>query len=765
MKISEEGKRQAGRPVPQKNQIERRSFLKISALAGGGVLLGLYEAPKLAAQGRGGPPAAPPDPHNFIRVAADGTVTIISKNPEVGQGVRTMLPMIIAEELDVDWKSVKIEQADFDDTKYTGQSAGGSTATPNNWTPMRQVGAAGRALFVTAAAQTWNVPEAECTTASGRVSHQASNQSLGYGELAAKVASLPSPVLASLKLKDPKDYKIIGHTQPGNDVHSIVTGKPIFAIDVKVPGMLYAVYEKCGVLGGKVASSNVDDIKKMPGVKHAFVVERPDITSAVVGDPGLESGIAIVAETWWHAQSARKKLQVTWNEGPRADQSSAAYAAKADEMSKQKPQRAIKEDGDVEAALGGAAKVVESAYSYPFIAHAPLEPQGATAHWHDGKLEIWTNSQQPGGGRRQVAQTLGITDKDVTLHMVRGGGGFGRRLTNDYMIEAGYIAKEIGVPVKLLWSREDDMTHDYYRPGGFQYLKAGLDASGKVVAWRNHFISYGEGDRFVSSGAMGPTEFPQRFVPNYALHASVQPLGIRTGALRAPSSNAFAFVIQSFIDELAHAAGKDPVQFRLELLDSAQPVAAAPPPAPGGRGGFGPGGVNPERMKGVVQLVAEKSGWGKRTLPKGTAMGVAFHFSHQGYFAEVAEVKVDAANKVKVNKIWVAADVGSQIINPGAADNIVQGGIIDGLSEMMGQEITVEKGRVVETNYDKHTMMRLTQAPPEIEVHYLTSNNGPTGLGEPALPPVLPAVANAIFTATGKRVRSLPLSKSGFSWA
>jgi isoquinoline 1-oxidoreductase beta subunit len=529
--------------------------------------------------------------------------------------------------------------------------------------------------------------------------------------------------------------------------------------------MLYAVYEKCGVLGGKVVSSNLDDIKKMPGIKQAFVVERPDITAAVVGDPGLESGIAILGETWWQAQAARKKLQVTWNEGPRADQSSEGYAKRADEMSKQAPQRTIREDGKVEDALSGAAKVVESAYSYPFIAHAPLEPQGATAHWHDGRLELWTNSQQPGSGRRQVMQTLGITDKDITMHMVRGGGGFGRRLTNDYMIEAAYISKEAGVPVKLLWSREDDMTHDYYRPGGFQYLKAGLDASGKVVAWRNHFISYGAGEQFVSSGAMGPTEFPQRFVPNYALHSSVQPLGIRTGALRAPSSNAFAFVIQSFIDELAHAAGKDPVEFRLALLDSAQPMPAAPAPAPGGRGGFGAQGLNAERMKGVVQLVAEKSNWGKRTLPKGTAMGVAFHFSHQGYFAEVAEVKVDAANKVKINKIWVAADVGSQIINPGAADNIVQGGVIDGLSELMAQEITVEKGRVVQTNYDKHPMMRLAQSPPEIQVDYLKSNNNPTGLGEPALPPILPAVANAIFSATGKRVRSLPFSKSGFSWA
>ncbi len=731
-------------------RIDRRSFLKISALAGGGVALGLYVEPNAEAQGRGGP-QAPINPNAFIRVAADGTVTIMAKNPEVGQGVRTMLPMIIADELDVDWKSVKIEQADLDSSKFNGQSAGGSTATPQNWTPMRQVGAAGRALFVTAAAQTWSVPESECATASGHVLHKPSDRSLSYGQLASKAATLPPPSLPSLKLKDPSEYKIVGHAQQGTDVRAITMGKAPFAIDITLPGMLFAVYEKCGVFGGKVASANLDEIKKMPGVRYAFTVERPDITDPILpGEPGLENGVAIVADSWWLAQSARKKLKVTWDEGPRAGFSSVAFAQHAEEMSKQAPQWTIRKDGDADAAFQSAAKVVEAAYSYPFISHAPLEPQNCTAHFKDGKLEMWTNSQQPGSGRGLAARTIGIDQSDVTVHMVRGGGGFGRRLYNDYMAEAAYIAKQIpGTPVKLLWTREDDMAHDYYRPGGFQYLKAGVDSSGKIVAWRNHFISYGADQKFVSSGAMGPTEFPQRFIPNYALHASVQPLGIRTGALRAPSSNAFAFVIQQFIDELAHAAGKDPVEMRLELLSA------------GGQGQ----GLNPDRMIPVVKAVAEMSNWGKRTLPKGTGMGVAFHFSHSGHFAHAAEVTVSAANKVKVNKIWVAADVGSPIINPSGAENICEGAVIDGLSEMMGQEITVEKGRVVQTNYHQHTMVRLAQAPPAIEIRFLKTEHPPTGLGEPALPPVLPAVANAIFAATGKRVRQLPLSKSGYSWA
>ena len=739
--------------------LQRRSFLKISMLAGGGLVFGLATEQELEAQGRGGPPQAAPIPANYIKIAANGTVTIVAKNPEVGQGIKTMLPMLIAEELDVDWKQVKIEQADIDPSKFNAQSAGGSTATPTNWDPMRQVGAAARAMFVTAAAQTWGVPESQCTTASGRV--MSGTKSIGYGELTAIVATLPVPDFASLKLKDPSAYKIIGHTQIGVDLPQIVTGKPIFTIDVKLPGMQYATFLRCPVLGGKVVSANLDEIKKMPGIRNAFIVDRPELTT-VTGRPGdLVSGIAVLGDTWWHAQKARQALKVVWNEGPNAGGSSTAFAKQADELSKQAPMSTSRKDGDFDTAIKGAAKVVEAAYSYPFISHAPLEPQVAAASFKDGKIEIWTDSQQPAQGRGGVAQTLGLQQDDVLLHMTRGGGGFGRRLTNDYMVEAAWIAKQAGVPVKLLWSREDDMQHDYYRPAGFQYLKAGVDASGKIVAWRNHFVGYAEGTTPVT-GTIGATEFPQRFVPNYELHVSTMPLGLRTGALRAPGSNAIAFVIHSFLDEMAHAAGKDPVQFRMDLLNSEQPAVAA---AAGGRGGAPGGGFSAERAKGVLQMVAEKSGWGKTTLPKGTGMGVAFHFSHQGYFAEVAQVAVDSAKKVRVQKVWVVGDVGSQIINPGAAENICQGGIIDGLSAAMSQKITIEKGQVEQTNFHQHGMMRLAQAPPEIQVHFLTSNNRPTGMGEPALPPILPALTNAIFAASGVRVRSLPLSDSGFSWA
>jgi isoquinoline 1-oxidoreductase subunit beta len=761
--------------TPDMKQLDRRSFLHVTALAGGGMMIGLY-APKALSQGRGGG-AAQATPSTYITINPDNTFKIMAKNPETGQGIRNALPQIIADELDVDWSQVKIEQADLD-PKYGSQIEGGSTAIPTNYNTMRQVGAGGRALVLAAAADNWGVPVTELTTASGVVTHAASRRTATYGSLAAKAATMTLPT--NIALKDPKDFKIIGKPLPGVDNLKIVTGQPAFSVDVNPPGMLHAVYEKCPVFGGRPVSANLDEIKKLPGVKHAFIVDRIQIQGGQ--GQGLVPGVAIVADNWWLANNARKSLKVTWDEGATATQSSAGYATAAAAMKGQANQapagggRGSAVLGNIDGAFQGAAKVVEAEYFFPLIAHAPLEPQNSTAYFKDGKLEIWSPSQIP--SLAGPAQAAGVQNSDVTMHLVRAGGGFGRRLASEYDYEAAKIARVVAderaaqglpsVPVKVLWTREDDLAHDNYRPGGFHYFKASLDASGKMTGFR---------DFVASVASVTPTnEFPSGFVPNFQVSsAPVNPFSIPTGALRAPSTNGISFVMQSFIDEVAVAAGKDPLQFRIDLLQSPNPPAAPAGGAPGGagaRGGGGGGGFNAARAIGVLEAVRDMSNWNtaRARLPRGTGMGVAFQFAHAGYVAYVVEAAVDANKKVKINRAWCAVDIGSQIVNTSMAKNLVEGGFVEGMSHIMGWEITIDKGRVQQTNFTNanaalgYPPTRMNQVPVSVEVKFVITNNPPTGLGEPSLPPAVPAIANAIAHATGVRIRTLPLVKSGYSW-
>ena len=725
----------------------RRFFLKATAVAGGGLLLhAMLPLPVHAAAGV----AAPAPLNAFIRIAPDGIVTIMSKNPEVGQGIKTSLPQVIAEELDVAWKNVRIEQAPLDEAKFGPQVAGGSRSTPVNYDPLRRVGAAGRQMLVAAAASTWGVAPSECRTEAGVVYHAGSNRSLGYGALAAKAAAMPVPDLASVTLKDPKTFSIIGQRIPGVDNAKIVTGQKLFGIDVTVPGMLYAVYQKCPVFGGKIVSANVQSLKALPGVHDAFIVDSSAVNPSGSHE-GLNDGVAIVANSWWAASQAREQLQATWNEGPVAAQSSTGFAADAVKLSQQSPESYLRRDGDAAAAMQNAAHVVEAAYSYPFLSHIDLEPQNCTAHVQNDRVVFWAPTQHPAPGAKLVAETLGIPEGNVSVNITRIGGGFGRRLRNDYMVEAAWISRHVGAPVKLLWNRQDDMQHDFYRPAGFHFFKGGLDGNGRVVAFRDHFVTFGHGSTTADVADMDANEPPALLVPNLEYGQSIMESGIPTGSMRAPRANAIAFVFQSFIDELAHQAGKDPVEFRLTLLGEPR-VLVNSTGIPDALRDFDTG-----RMSNVLRRVAEISGWSTRDrLPARTAKGVAFYFSYLGYFAEVVQASVAPSGEIRLDHVWAVGDVGSQIINPSGAENQVQGAALDGLGQALGQAITIDRGRVVQANFDTVQPLRMNQAPP-VEVHFLTTDHPPTGLGEPALPPVIPALCNAIFAATGKRIRSLPI--------
>ena len=726
--------------------LERRAVLKASLLAGGGLALeALIPLRVLAGDATEQMSTAPAQLSAFVAIAADGTVTILSKNPEIGQGVKTSLPMMVADELDCDWSQVRIAQADVDQHRYGEQSAGGSTATPKNWLPMRQTGAAARAMLVQAAALKWNVKADELTTARGRIVHGATGRSLGYGEVAAAAAALTPPDLNAVPLKRPEQFTVIGRPVVGIDSARIVKGEPIFGIDTRLPGMLYAVYEVAPAHGGRLVRADTDAAKRAFGVRHVL-----PITGNGDADNGLADGVAIVASNWWLAEQARAKLAVEWDLSAAKGHSSSVYRANADAAIAAGRGTDLRLDGDPTAQLAAAAKRIAARYDYPFIAHAAMEPQNCTARYRDGRLEIWAPSQTPQRGLEVLHKALGIAPESVTLHLTRAGGGFGRRLMNDYMVQVAAIAKAVpGVPIQLMWSREDDIRRDYYRPGGWHSFEAGIGANGQLIAFSDHFVTFGDGKTPARAAGFNPAMPPAGLIPHLRYSQSMMPTVVTTGALRAPGSNALCFASQSFLDEVAQAAGTRLPQLMLTLLGERREIAARDNGVPFDTG----------RAHDVIAKVVETSSWSQQPAGPGRAKGFAFYFSHRGYFAEVVEASIAGAD-VTAHKVWVVGDVGSQIINPMGAENQVRGAVIDGLAQALtGQAIEFVDGVVQQSNFNDFPLARIPMTP-EIEIAWVRSDKPPTGLGEPALPPVIPALTNAIFAATGRRIRSLPIRLS-----
>jgi isoquinoline 1-oxidoreductase beta subunit len=722
----------------------RRGFLKLAG-AGGLVLAFSLDTRGAVAQG-----ADAGKLNAFVRIAPDNSVTVVSKGPEIGQGIKTAFGLIIAEELDADWNHVTVDQAPIDAKTYGYQGAGGSTSIPRGWDQLRQAGAAARAMLIAAAAKQWNVPAGECSASASTVVHTTSGRKLTYGALANAAGAMPVPDPASLTLKTRADYKLLGKRYTGVDNLEVVTGKPLFGIDVQLPGMLYANYVKCPAVGGKVKSANLDAIKKLPGVVDAFVLEGN-------GNPAqLMPGIAIIAKSTWAAFKAKAALKVEWDESAASKDSTSQAAAKAKALGPQLPTPAVN-NGDVDAAFA-SGKVVEAAYDYAMVSHQQLEPQVTTAWWHDGTMEMWTPSQMAGPGLTQVANLLSLPEQKVVVHQTRAGGGFGRRLTNDYMCEAAAIAQKVNAPVKLQWKREDDFAHDFFRVGGYHFLKGAVDKSGKLSAVQHHLVSFSaDGNRPVAGGGRSNNAFPTDMAPNVRYAVSLMPLQIPCGAMRAPTDNTQMFVAGSFLHELSLAAGRDHVAFLLEWFNRplAAPQAApgAPPPDP-------TRAFNPQRAAGVLKLAAEKSGWGKK-LPAGSGLGIAFSCAYGGHVAQAVELSVDAKKHITVHKITVAVDIGP-VINLSGAENQAQGGAIDALSTAMGLEVGMENGRIRQANFNDYPILRMRSAPP-VDVSFIQSDFRPSGLGEPCVPPLAAALGNAIFAATGERLRSMPFKRAGYT--
>ena len=687
----------------------------------------------------------------YVNINADGSVTIYGPNPEVGQGVNTSLPMMVAEELDVKWEDVQCEAAPVQQ-QYGMQFAGGSLSTPMRWDEMRKMGATAREMLCRAAASQWDVPRDELTTADSMVQHGASGKSAHYKDLVAAASLIAIPDEVDVQLKAPAEYRLLGKRISNASAEGIATGKPIFGIDAKVDGMVYASFVKCPSIGGVAKSANVETIKTLPGIVDAFILDGTPgpISFDIRSSNAIQSGIAIVGKDTWSTFKAREKLEVDWDLSAASQDDSDAIEIEAlAALAAGKVQAEIERAGDVEAAFANAAMTADATYSTDFVSHAQLEPQGVLVSAATSAVEVWTSSQTPVFITSNLAKLLDVSPSNITIHQRRGGGGFGRRLANEYVYEAALISRRVGAPVKLQWKREDDMAFDYFRAPTYYRLQGALSNEGQLTGWKNLVASASADGKTANYGAgYRPYDFPGKVIPNVAVEQSFVKSQTPTGAWRAPISNVYAFAEQSFIAELAHTAGQDHRDFLLNAI--------------GDKGWIKEGdmaSLNTARARATIEAVTKAAGWGRK-LPEGHGLGLAFFLSHSGHIAEVAEVSVDG-KKITVHDVWVAADVG-QVVNLSGLENQLQGSVVDGLSAMAAQRITIKNGAVAQSNYDSYPLLRMPQSP-RVHVDVLNSGYRPTGAGEPALPPLAPAVCNAVFDACGERIRALPISKAGFT--
>lgn len=733
----------------------RRHFLKTSAAASASLVIGFYFPARAASESEA---VANFAPNAFVEISPNGEIRLWVTRSEMGQGVRTSMIMILAEELDVPMSGVKIEQANFD-PKYGDMTTGGSASVRSSWDPLRKAGAGARDMLVTAAAATWRVPKEECTTdGAGFVEHEKTKQRANYGDLVSKAAALPVP--KDPPLKDPKDYRLVGKKMNRVDGAHIVIGEAHYGIDTKVPGMLYAVVERPPVPGGRVKSFDASKALTMSGVHKIFEVQPVEMSSLFGEDRAPNSGhqhylwggIAVVADSTWHAIAARRALKVEWNDGPGATESTASHRADCATMLKT-PGKELKKIGDPEAALASAAKIIEADYELPFVAHATMEPPNCTASFSNGKCEIWAPTQNANGLAANLASVLGIPASALTIHVTLIGGGFGRRLNIDYGVEAALVSRTAEAPVKVIWTREDDIRHDYYRPMSCHKMRAGLDAQNRVTSWTHHIAAPGTDTTYLGGEIpdIGGTEIagtglPNGTVPNYHLQQSFLRTSMLRGYWRSVDMYWNHFALQTFMDEIAHATGKDPLALRLELI-------AVKEKASGESDNESDAAVDVARLKHVLELAAEKSGWGT-PLPAGRGRGIAGLYGFGSYLAHVAEVTVAKDGTVHVDRMVTVVDCG-QVINPDMVAAQVEGGVAFGLTAALYSNIVIDKGRVQQTNFNDYPMLRI-QDMPRVVVHIVPSHEAPGGMGEPSVPSVGPAVGNAIFAATGKRLRRLP---------